>query len=170
MKSPIYLDYSATTPCDPRVVQRMLPFFTETFGNAASRSHAFGWTAEAAVEEARSQVALLIGAHQKEILWKLLKSYTGRMPADIGDAEIKAVRQGGIDKVHFAYNGGTELGEKHSYRVQGPTFLIEFDNTQNDGNHVHSIWRDFKGDFGRDLLREHIKTAHAGGQDVEAGL
>jgi cysteine desulfurase len=69
MKTPIYLDYSATTPCDPRVVQRLLPFFSETFGNAASRSHAFGWTAEAAVEEARSQVAQLIGAHPKEILW-----------------------------------------------------------------------------------------------------
>ena len=69
MKPPIYLDYSATTPCDPRVVQRMLPFFTDTFGNAASRSHAFGWTAEAAVEEARSQVAQLIVAHPKEILW-----------------------------------------------------------------------------------------------------
>ena len=69
MKTPLYLDYSATTPCDPRVVQRMLPFFSDTFGNAASRSHAFGWTAEAAVEEARSQVAQLIGAHPKEILW-----------------------------------------------------------------------------------------------------
>ena len=56
--------------------------------------------------------------------------------------------------------GPVERGQKHYYRVQGPTFLIEFDNTQNDGNHVHSIWRDFKGDFGRDLLREHIKTAH----------
>lgn len=69
MKTPIYLDYSATTPCDPRVVERMLPFFTDTFGNAASRSHAFGWTAEAAVEEAREQVAQLIGAHPKELLW-----------------------------------------------------------------------------------------------------
>ena len=69
MNLPVYLDYSATTPCDPRVVQRILPFFSETFGNAASRSHSFGWTAEAAVEEARSQVAQLLGAHPKEILW-----------------------------------------------------------------------------------------------------
>jgi cysteine desulfurase len=69
VKTPVYLDYSATTPCDPRVVERMLPFFSQTFGNAASRSHAFGWTAEAAVEEARAQVANLIGAHPKEILW-----------------------------------------------------------------------------------------------------
>lgn len=69
MKTPIYLDYSATTPCDPRVVERMVPFFTDAFGNAASRSHAFGWTAEAAVEEAREQVAKLIGAHPKELLW-----------------------------------------------------------------------------------------------------
>jgi len=69
MKTPVYLDYSATTPCDPRVVQRMLPFFSETFGNSASRSHSFGWTAEAAVEEARGQVAQLLGAHSKEILW-----------------------------------------------------------------------------------------------------
>lgn len=69
MKTPIYLDYSATTPCDPRVVQRMLPFFGDTFGNAASRSHAFGWTAEAAVDEARANVAKLIGASSKEIIW-----------------------------------------------------------------------------------------------------
>ena len=69
MKLPIYLDYSATTPVDPRVAQKMIPYLTEFFGNPASRSHAFGWKAEEAVEEARGQVAALIGADPKEIVW-----------------------------------------------------------------------------------------------------
>jgi cysteine desulfurase len=69
MKLPIYLDYSATTPVDPRVAQKMIPYLTEHFGNPASRSHAFGWTAEEAVEEARGHVAALINADPKEIVW-----------------------------------------------------------------------------------------------------
>jgi cysteine desulfurase len=69
MKLPIYLDYSATTPVDPRVAGKMIPYLTEHFGNPASRSHAFGWTAEKAVEEAREHVAALIGADAKEIVW-----------------------------------------------------------------------------------------------------
>jgi len=69
MKRPIYLDYSATTPVDPRVAAKMIPFLTEHFGNPASRSHAFGWEAEEAVEEARGHVAALIGADPKEIVW-----------------------------------------------------------------------------------------------------
>lgn len=69
MKFPIYLDYSATTPVDPRVAKRMVTFLTEEYGNPASRSHAYGWTAEAAVEEARENVARLIGADAKEIVW-----------------------------------------------------------------------------------------------------
>ena len=69
MKFPIYLDYSATTPVDPRVAQKMIPFLTEHFGNPASRSHAFGWEAEEAVEEARGHVAALLNADPKEIIW-----------------------------------------------------------------------------------------------------
>lgn len=69
MKLPIYLDYSATTPVDPRVAEKMIPYLTEYFGNSASRSHAFGWKAEEAVEWARKQVADLIHANPKEIVW-----------------------------------------------------------------------------------------------------
>ncbi|HEY6720615.1 MAG TPA: IscS subfamily cysteine desulfurase [Burkholderiales bacterium] len=69
MKFPIYLDYSATTPVDPRVAQKMIPFLTEQFGNAASRSHAYGWEAEKAVDEAREHVAALLNADPKEIIW-----------------------------------------------------------------------------------------------------
>ena len=67
--TPIYLDYSATTPVDPRVAEKMIPYITEHFGNPASRSHSFGWTAEQAVEEARDEVAKLVNADPREIVW-----------------------------------------------------------------------------------------------------
>lgn len=69
LKLPIFMDYHSTTPVDPRVLETMLPYFTTHFGNAASRNHAFGWTAEKAVDDAREQVGQLIGASGKEIVF-----------------------------------------------------------------------------------------------------
>src|SRR5687767_2838427 len=69
MLKPIYFDNHATTPVDPRVLDAMIPYFTENFGNAASRNHAYGWTAEDAVEKGRKQIATLIGANSKEIVF-----------------------------------------------------------------------------------------------------
>ena len=69
MRLPIYMDYHSTTPLDPRVLEAMFPFLTDKFGNAASRSHAFGWEAEEVVEQSRAEVAKLIGANPKEIVF-----------------------------------------------------------------------------------------------------
>jgi len=99
-------------------------------------------------------------AAQRDLLARLLDSYIGLMAPDIASDRMARIKSAGMDNVAFAWAGPTERGQKHYFRVQGPTFLIEFDNTQNDGNHVHSIWRDFKDDFGRDLLREHVKASH----------
>jgi Spy/CpxP family protein refolding chaperone len=93
---------------------------------------------------------------QRELLMKVVDSYVALMAADIASDRMAKIKQAGTEKIAFAWAGETERGKKHYYRVQGPTFLIEYDNSQNDGNHVHSVWRDFNGDFGRDLLREHL--------------
>ena len=97
---------------------------------------------------------------QRELLMKVVDAYAGLMADDIAADRMGKIRGAGMDKVSFAWAGPLERGQKHYYRVQGPTFLIEFDNTQGNGNHVHAVWRDFAGDWGRDVLREHLKTAH----------
>jgi hypothetical protein len=97
---------------------------------------------------------------QRDMLMKLIDVYSGFMASDIAEERMAKLRKAGVEKIAFAWAGEGERGKKHYYRVQGPTFLIEFDNSQNNGNHIHSVWRDFNGDFGRDLLREHVKSAH----------
>jgi hypothetical protein len=95
---------------------------------------------------------------QRDLLLALIDVYASAMATDIAAERMTKVRKAGVERIAFAWAGETERGKKHYYRVQGPTFLIEHDNTQNDGNHIHSVWRDFEGDFGRDLLREHLAT------------
>ena len=96
---------------------------------------------------------------QRALLMQVIDAYAGMMTPDVAADRLAKIKAAGIENVGFAWAGPLERGQKHYYRVQGPTFLIEFDNTHNGGNHVHSIWRDFKGDFGRDLLREHLQAS-----------
>jgi hypothetical protein len=96
-------------------------------------------------------------AQHQALLLKVIEVYTSNMEADIAAERLAKIKAAGMDKIRFAWLGETDKGKKHYYSVQGPTFLIEYDNTQNNGNHIHSVWRDFKGDFGRDLLREHLR-------------
>lgn len=93
---------------------------------------------------------------QRDKLMALIEVYTGYMTADVAAERMEKLRKAGLDEIAFAWAGETEKGKKHYYRLQGPTFLVEYDNSQNDGNHIHSVWRDFNGDFGADLLRAHL--------------
>jgi hypothetical protein len=99
-----------------------------------------------------------MNANQRALLTKLIDVYVGLMASDIAAARLDRLKKAGEEKIAFAWAGPIERGQKHYYRVQGPTFLIEYDNTQNDANHIHSVWRDFAGDFGEDLLREHVRS------------
>jgi hypothetical protein len=96
-------------------------------------------------------------ADQRAALTRLIEAYTSIMADDLAADRMARLKAAGLEKITFAWAGPTDRGAKHYYRVQGPTFLIEYDNTQNDGNHIHAVWRDFAGDFGRDLLREHLR-------------
>jgi hypothetical protein len=91
---------------------------------------------------------------QREMLVRVIDAYLDRMAPALSTARRQALTPT-LDEVRFGWAGVTEPGGPHYYRIQGPTFLIEYDNVQNNNNHIHSIWRDFAGDFGRDLLREH---------------
>lgn len=98
-------------------------------------------------------------ADQKKLLMDIIYEYASTIPAEQAMARISNIRKEELDEMRFAWAGATELGKAHYYRIQGKTFMIEFDNSQNNANHIHSVWRDFDGDFGRDLLKEHY-TKH----------
>ncbi|MGQ0737126.1 MAG: DUF3500 domain-containing protein, partial [Acidobacteriota bacterium] len=92
---------------------------------------------------------------QRRLLEQVMDVYLGRVSPELAKTRLEQVRKAGMDQITFGWAGVMDVGGPHYYRVQGPTFLIEYDNTQNNNNHIHSVWRDFNGDFGRDLLREH---------------
>jgi hypothetical protein len=115
----------------------------------------------AEIKESRGLRVAQMSPVQREILLALLNEYAGNLAPQLAEARVVKLNKAGFDNVLFAWKGGLEPGTPHYYRIQGPTFLIEFDNTQDKANHIHTVWRDFHGDWGEDLLADHYRTAPA---------
>jgi hypothetical protein len=98
-------------------------------------------------------------AAQREILTELVTDYASNFPEQIAASRIDQYHKTQAN-LFFAWAGGVEKGDPHYYRIQTPAFLIEYDDTQNNANHIHSVWRDFNGDFGLDLLAQHYQASH----------
>ena len=113
---------------------------------------------EAAMQDDVGVAYSQLNGDQQATLWALVEEYAAVQPAPIAEERLAKVRAAGLNSIKFAWMGSVMEGEPHYYRIQGPTFLIEYDNVQNEANHVHSVWRDFDGDFGRDLLAAHYRT------------
>ena len=108
-----------------------------------------------------------LDADQQAALWSIIEEYASAQPAPVAEERLASVHDVGLDGIRFAWMGGDAQGQPHYYRIQGPTFLIEYDNTQGNANHVHSVWRDFDGDFGRDLLAAHYRQYDHGTRNAD---
>ncbi len=97
---------------------------------------------------------------QRALLDALLRVYTGRLTPDLAAREHARIEHEGIGSIHFAWAGSVAPGEGHYYRLHGPDLVIEYDNSQDGANHIHSVWRSIANDFGGDALREHLAAEH----------
>ncbi len=104
--------------------------------------------------------ASLMGADQRDRLMRLIRVYTERKPADVARQALAKIESEGIENIAFGWAGSTFRFQPHYYRLHGPAFFAEYDNTQDNANHIHSVWRDIDGDFGEDLLARHYAEAH----------
>ncbi|HLH00265.1 MAG TPA: DUF3500 domain-containing protein [Bryobacteraceae bacterium] len=103
--------------------------------------------------------ATKLNAQQRELLNNLLDEYVNNVPEQVAQLRHEQIKKAG-NNIYFAWAGGEKYRDPHYYRIQTAAFLIEFDDTQDNANHIHSVWRDFEGDFGLDLLKEHYQTSH----------
>ncbi len=121
---------------------------------------------EAAIQKDVGVAYGQLNEDQQGLMLSLIQVYASCQRPEIAHERLEKLRAAGLAEIKFGWMGGLEKGQKHYYRIQGPTFIIEYDNTQNDANHIHTVWRDFDGDFGRDVLKEHYKEfadpAHPG--------
>jgi hypothetical protein len=102
-----------------------------------------------------------MAAEPRALAWRLIETYARNMRAEIAETELRAIRESGDERIHFAWAGAIDPARPHYYRLHGPTVLIEYDNSQNNANHIHSVWHDPRNGFGADLLRAHYRSGHA---------
>jgi hypothetical protein len=114
---------------------------------------------KAMIEKPQGVLASDMTPEQQQILTALIREYAQRHRPELAADDLQRVEQAGFGKIRFAWAGDTEPGKGHYYRIHGPTFLVEYDNTQNNANHVHSVWRDLQNDFGEDLLAKHYQES-----------
>jgi hypothetical protein len=136
-------------------VQRALAIVSDT----APPEILTGASREAALQKDEGIGYPKLDRDQQALLVSLIDEYIAAQRAELARARRERVDAAGLEKLKFVWMGGLEKGQGHYYRIQGPNFLIEYDNTQNGANHVHAVWRDFKGDWGKDVLAEHYGTA-----------
>jgi len=103
-----------------------------------------------------------LSTDQRAQALRLVEVYARNMRGDLGERELERARAAGVERLHFAWAGALDAAQPHYYRLHGPTLLIEYDNTQNGANHIHSVWRDPRGDFGADPLAAHYRHHHHG--------
>jgi len=96
---------------------------------------------------------------RRDLAVRLIEEYIRNMQEEVASVQRRLIQEAGIEGIHFAWAGGLEPGQAHYYRLHGPRLLIEYDNTQNNANHIHSVWRDPVNDFGADLLQQHYTSA-----------
>lgn len=113
----------------------------------------------AAIQEDKGVAYSKLGKDQQGTLLALIEEYLGAQPRAQARQRLDKIREASFEPIKFAWMGGLDKGQGHYYRVQGKTFLIEYDNTQNGANHIHCVWRDFNGDWGQDLLAEHYRNS-----------
>jgi hypothetical protein len=128
------------------------------FGTAAPLGIVTGNAREAAMQEGNGIAYGELDDMQKGLLLSLVEAYATAQPPAVAQARLGRVKDE-LANIRFAWMGGREKGQGHYYRIQGRSFLIEYDNTQGNANHIHSVWREFKGDWGNDVLAEHYRTA-----------
>ena len=121
-----------------------------TFQRNVTRETAIGLAASSMTED------------QQHLLHTLIETYARRMPEALADHQLDRIARDGTGHIHFGWAGGEHVGDPHYYRLQGPGFLVEYDNTQNGANHIHTVWRDFDAEWGDDLLANHYAERRHG--------